>query len=132
MTTRPSRGRLSRMQLVLVSGLSGSGKSIVLTVLEDAGFYCVDNLPATLLQDVVRFLSDAGHTRVAVSVDARSAALPALPEALAQLKRSGVDCRSRRSAVCLFRSTPGWSLREELPCRSVRLCGGIATAECQK
>ena len=81
------------MQLVLVSGLSGSGKSIVLTVLEDAGFYCVDNLPATLLQDVVRFLSDAGHTRVSVSVDARSAALPALPEALAQLKRSGVDCR---------------------------------------
>ena len=57
------------MQLVLVSGMSGSGKSIVLTVLEDAGYYCVDNLPASLLAEVVGFLSEAGHAHVAVSVD---------------------------------------------------------------
>jgi RNase adapter protein RapZ len=76
-----------------VSGLSGSGKSIALKVLEDAGYYCVDNLPATLLLEVVDFLREAGHERVAVSVDARSAALAALPERIARLKERGVDCR---------------------------------------
>ena len=79
--------------LVLVSGLSGSGKSIALKVLEDAGYYCVDNLPATLLLEVVDFLRDAGHERVAVSVDARSAALASLPEHIAKLKERGFDCR---------------------------------------
>ena len=81
------------MQLVLVSGLSGSGKSIALKVLEDAGYYCVDNLPATLLLEVVDFLAEAGHERVALSVDARSAALAALPEHFARLKDRGFDCR---------------------------------------
>jgi UPF0042 nucleotide-binding protein len=81
------------MQLILVSGLSGSGKSIALNVLEDGGFYCVDNLPATLLLEVIDFLADAGHERVALSIDARSAALAALPEHLAALKKRGVDCR---------------------------------------
>ena len=81
------------MQLILVSGLSGSGKSIALHVLEDGGYYCVDNLPATLLLETVDFLSEAGHDRAAVSIDARSAALPALPEHIAQLRSRGVDCR---------------------------------------
>ena len=81
------------MKLVLVSGLSGSGKSIALNVLEDAGHYCVDNLPATLLLEVVDFLADAGHDKAAISVDARSAALAALPEHLAALRNRGVDCR---------------------------------------
>jgi len=81
------------VQLILVSGLSGAGKSIALDVLEDGGYYCVDNLPATLLMDVVGFLADAGHERVAVSVDARSAALAALPEGVARLKAGGADCR---------------------------------------
>ncbi|HZS69669.1 MAG TPA: RNase adapter RapZ [Burkholderiales bacterium] len=81
------------MQLVLVSGLSGSGKSIALRVLEDAGYYCVDNLPASFLMETVDFLADAGHDRAAVSIDARSAALPALPEHIAELSRRGVDCR---------------------------------------
>ncbi len=81
------------MQLILVSGLSGSGKSIALHVLEDGGYYCVDNLPATLLLETVDFLAEAGHDRAAVSIDARSAALPALPEHIAQLTGRGVDCR---------------------------------------
>ncbi len=81
------------MQIVLVSGLSGAGKSIALDVLEDAGYYCVDNLPATLLMDVVVFLAEAGHERVALSVDARSAALAALPKSVARLKADGADCR---------------------------------------
>lgn len=81
------------MQLILVSGLSGSGKSIALHVLEDGGHYCVDNLPATLLLDVMDFLAETGLERVAVSVDARSAALAALPESIAKLRARGVDCR---------------------------------------
>ncbi len=81
------------MQLVLVSGLSGSGKSVALHVLEDGGYYCVDNLPATLLFDVVDFLAEAGHDRVAVSVDARSAALASLGDGIAKLRERGVDCR---------------------------------------
>jgi RNase adapter protein RapZ len=90
------------MQLALVSGLSGSGKSIALHVLEDAGYYCVDNLPATLLLEVVDFLAEAGHERAAISVDARSAALAALPEHLAALRERGVDCR----VLYLEASTP--------------------------
>jgi len=90
------------MQLILVSGLSGSGKSIALHVLEDAGHYCVDNLPATLLLEVVDFLAEAGHEKAAISVDARSAALAALPEHLAALRRRGVDCR----VLYLEASTP--------------------------
>jgi UPF0042 nucleotide-binding protein len=81
------------VQLILVSGLSGSGKSIALHVLEDGGFYCVDNLPAGSLDQVLGYLADAGHERVAVSIDARSAALGALPEHIARLRARGVDCR---------------------------------------
>jgi len=81
------------MQLILVSGLSGSGKSIALHVLEDAGYYCVDNLPATLLLEVVDFLAEAGHEKAAISVDARSAALAALPEHIEALTGRGVDAR---------------------------------------
>ena len=66
------------MQLIVVSGLSGAGKSIALGVLEDSGHYVVDNLPATLLTSVVDYLGNAGHQRVGVSVDARSAALASL------------------------------------------------------
>jgi len=62
-------------------------------VLEDSGYYCVDNLPATLLLEVAQFLGDAGHERVAVSVDARSAALASLPGHLATLRSRGVECR---------------------------------------
>src|SRR5512141_3482282 len=94
------------MQLVLVSGLSGSGKSIALDVLEDSGYYCVDNLPATLLLDVVKFLEGGGHGRIAVSVDARSAALSALPQHLAELKASGAQ-----TTVLFLEASPETLLR---------------------
>lgn len=82
------------MQLVLISGLSGSGKSVALNVLEDAGFYCVDNLPAALLLETVAFLRDAGYARVAITIDARSGpALAELPASLLSLKAQGVDAR---------------------------------------
>ncbi|HVB48419.1 MAG TPA: RNase adapter RapZ [Burkholderiales bacterium] len=94
------------MQIIVVSGLSGSGKSIALNVLEDSGFYCVDNLPATLLLEVVDFLAAAGSERIALSVDARSAALPALPDSIAQLRGRGMDCR-----VLFLEATPHTLLR---------------------
>ena len=94
------------VQLVLVSGLSGSGKSIALDVLEDSGYYCVDNLPATLLLDVVKFLYDGGHDRIAVSVDARSVALSSLPQHLAALKALGAE-----STVLFLEATADTLLR---------------------
>ena len=60
------------MQLVLISGLSGSGKSIALNALEDSGYYCVDNLPGQLLQQSAELLRRAGHNHVAMSIDART------------------------------------------------------------
>jgi len=82
------------MQVVVISGLSGSGKSVALNVLEDASFYCVDNLPATLLAETIALLDAAGYARVAVTVDARSgAALAELPASIRGLKARGVDVR---------------------------------------
>jgi len=82
------------MQLVVISGLSGSGKSVALNVLEDASFYCVDNLPATLLGETIDFLRQAGYERVAVTVDSRSgAALAELPGSIRALKALGIDVR---------------------------------------
>ena len=82
------------MQLVLVSGLSGSGKSIALNALEDSGYYCIDNLPLTLLQAAVQLLRSAGNARVAMSIDVRSGgSLTLIPGYLEQLKGHGVDVR---------------------------------------
>ncbi len=82
------------MQLFLISGLSGSGKSVALKVLEDSGYYCVDNLPAELLPALMDSLRQAGNTRVAVSIDVRSGlSLTQLPQHIAQLKQQGMDVR---------------------------------------
>ena len=80
------------MQLFLISGLSGSGKSVALKVLEDSGYYCVDNLPAELLPALMDSLRQTGNTRVAVSIDVRSGgSVQQLPHYIAQLKQQGVD-----------------------------------------
>jgi UPF0042 nucleotide-binding protein len=81
------------MQLILITGLSGSGKSVALNVLEDSGYYYVDNLPARLLPQTVGYLAGAGHPRVAISVELRSA------EALAELPRQIADFRERSHDV---------------------------------
>lgn len=82
------------MQLVVISGLSGSGKSIALNVLEDNGYYCVDNLPAALLPDFVRLLDDSGVTQAAASMDVRGVdSLERLPTQIDELKARGVDVR---------------------------------------
>ena len=76
------------MQLFLISGLSGSGKSVALKTLEDAGFYCVDNLPAELLSSLVEQLMPAGYQNIAVSVDVRNAhSVQILPSLLLQLRQ---------------------------------------------
>jgi UPF0042 nucleotide-binding protein len=80
------------MQLYLISGLSGSGKSITLKVLEDSGFYCVDNLPADLLAALVEHLQRAGYHNIAVSIDVRSAnSVQHLPPLLQKIKQQDVD-----------------------------------------
>ena len=80
------------MQLFLISGLSGSGKSVALKVLEDSGFYCVDNLPADLLAALVEHLQHAGYSNIAVSIDVRSAnSVQRLPPLLQQIRQNGVD-----------------------------------------
>lgn len=79
------------MELIIVTGLSGSGKSIALRVLEDSGFYCIDNLPATLLPQISHHLDAANQNKVAISIDSRSAALETLPNAIEMLKNSGIS-----------------------------------------
>jgi UPF0042 nucleotide-binding protein len=80
------------MQLTLISGLSGSGKSVALKVLEDAGFFCVDNLPANMIPEMVRFLESRSEPRAAISVDVRSAGtVEALPRIIGAEKARGTD-----------------------------------------
>ncbi len=82
------------MQIVLVSGLSGSGKSIAVEVLEDAGYYCVDNLPVAMLQSLVDYLTGEGHTRIAIAIDARSSGhFAQLPKIAESLRDQGADLR---------------------------------------
>jgi UPF0042 nucleotide-binding protein len=82
-------------EVVLVTGISGSGKSVALNALEDAGYYCVDNLPPELLRDFIRVETAHGVHRMAIAVDVRSAgSLPHLLPVLDQLRADGVDVRS--------------------------------------
>ena len=76
------------------SGISGSGKSIALRVLEDDGFYCIDNLPVRFLQEVIGHLNDGGAERVAVAIDSRGGdELAELPSLIHGLGRFGHDVK---------------------------------------
>ena len=82
------------MQLVLISGLSGSGKSVALHVMEDCGHYVVDNLPSALLPQLVTHLRGAGYQRIAVAVDVRSgSSIAALPQQVEALRAMVGDVR---------------------------------------
>ncbi len=88
------------MIVEIISGLSGSGKSLALQALEDIGYYCVDNLPAVLLTDFAKILGQESsslhslHQGAAVSIDSRNKQfLKQLPAALDTLLDSGIDCR---------------------------------------
>ena len=83
------------MRLIIVSGLSGSGKSVALNALEDMGFYCIDNVPAALLGGLITqtvAARNALYDNMAVGVDARNRAadLESLPELLRSLKDQGI------------------------------------------
>ncbi len=80
------------MKLVLISGLSGSGKSVALNLLEDSGYYCVDNLPVVMLTVLARMLRDENVSKVAVAIDARSGhGIDLLPSKIEKLKAVGID-----------------------------------------
>lgn len=82
------------MRVVLITGISGSGKSVALNELEDANYFCIDNLPMQFLQEVISSLAEAGHERVAVSIDARAGqALNDLRDIVAGLSRFGHDVK---------------------------------------
>ena len=88
-------GPEDRQYVVLVTGISGSGKSVALHALEDAGYFCVDNLPPELLRDFVRLEHDRYSHRVAAAVDVRNASsLPHLVPLIDALRAEGVHVRS--------------------------------------
>ena len=94
---------LETVRIIIVTGLSGSGKSIAVRQLEDSGYYCVDNLPIGFLVSVVQSLAEHGHTRIAVSVDARSQVnISDAGNAIEALKARGCDVRM----LFLTASTP--------------------------
>ncbi len=83
------------MEMVLITGMSGSGKSVALNALEDAGYYCVDNLPPELLNSFVALELKHGASRVAIAMDVRSAAsLPQVPQQLRVLREQGIAVKS--------------------------------------
>jgi UPF0042 nucleotide-binding protein len=83
------------MRLVIVSGLSGSGKSVALNLLEDMGFYCIDNVPAMLTETMVsKIIGNEAYENLALGIDARNreADLAAVPAMVQRLRASGVQC----------------------------------------
>ena len=85
------------MRLIFVSGLSGSGKSVALHMLEDLDFYCVDNIPAALLRSFISHTVRSGspvYQRTAIGIDARNPdeEIGTVPTLLDELKRSGIQC----------------------------------------
>jgi RNase adapter protein RapZ len=82
------------LELILITGMSGSGKSVALHALEDAGYFCVDNLPPELLLSFVALEQQHGARLVAIAMDVRSAtSLPLVPAQLRELQQQGVNVR---------------------------------------
>ncbi len=85
----------SGLRLIVLSGLSGAGKTVGLHVLEDLGYYCIDNLPAALLRATLEQITDGDSTidRIAVGVDARNPQrdIEALPAVVREIRDTGVQ-----------------------------------------
>ena len=82
------------MQLIIVTGISGSGKSLAINVLEDAGYFCIDNLPVRYVLEVALSLEQEGHPKVAMSIDVRvGTSLTGLRDAVRQLRKLGHDVK---------------------------------------
>ncbi|ACR30188.1 RNase adapter RapZ [Burkholderia glumae] len=76
------------MRIVLITGISGSGKSVALNALEDAGYYCVDNLPPRVLPELLRSIAADGQQHLAVAIDARSSgSLDDMPDLIRELSQ---------------------------------------------
>ncbi len=83
------------MDIIIITGMSGSGKSVALHALEDAGYYCVDNLPPELLIPFVKLEEQQQESRLAIAIDVRSAtSLHMVPEQLATLRDMGMAVKS--------------------------------------
>jgi UPF0042 nucleotide-binding protein len=85
------------MRIIVVSGLSGSGKSVALHLLEDLGFYCIDNLPAALLKPFISHTvrsAESTYARSAIGLDARNTAheIATVPQLIEELERGGIEC----------------------------------------
>ncbi len=85
------------MRIIVLSGLSGSGKSVALHMLEDFGYYCIDNIPAALLKPFVSYTvrsPEPRYERTAIGLDARNTAaeVASVPRLIDELKRSGLQC----------------------------------------
>jgi UPF0042 nucleotide-binding protein len=136
------------VRVVFISGLSGSGKSVALNLLEDAGFFCIDNVPAALLGSMIAQLiatRKASYDNLAFGVDARSGAgdLEAIPSLVRQLRAEGVRCEviflHADESVLLRRyadsrrphplASEGMSLREAIAREQQLLGPVIASAE---
>lgn len=82
------------MQIILVSGLSGAGKSTALRILEDSGYYCIDNLPLSMLEQLAQIYQQYGYNNIAVGVDIKtSPLLHQLPQLIKALRENGIDTR---------------------------------------
>ena len=91
------------MQIIVVTGLSGSGKSIAIRQLEDSGYYCIDNLPVGYITPVIDSLHADGFSQVAVAIDSRTHADPGAPrEKIHELKQKGYEVK----VLSLTASTP--------------------------
>ena len=86
---------VSDLEVILITGMSGSGKSVALRALEDAGYYCVDNLPPELLVSFVEVERQHKVSRIAIAMDVRSASsLPLVPKQLLALRSQGVTVKT--------------------------------------
>jgi UPF0042 nucleotide-binding protein len=95
MTITPASTPPPTREVVLITGISGSGKSVALHALEDARFFCIDNLPPELLPEFLRVERQRADRRVAIAMDVRSAgSLPQLVAMIEQLRDEGVVIRS--------------------------------------
>jgi UPF0042 nucleotide-binding protein len=87
-------GQPSQLDIVLIGGVSGSGKSVALGALEDSGYYTVNNLPLPLLADLVLHLGRLGHNRMGITIDPKSGpALETLPQVIDALRRLPAQVR---------------------------------------
>jgi len=82
------------MDLLLIGGVSGSGKSVALAALEDSGYYAVNNLPLPLVAETASYFAKAGRERVAIALDAKTEeGLAGLPAAIERLRAGGWNVR---------------------------------------